>query len=81
MDLGGFFFKFESSGHYRVIYTSVKTGRTWSKLITDMTLIDATKNAERPKRKDIEHLKRCVKSGSVIIKGTIEKPLFYSRDI
>lgn len=30
-------------------------------LITDMTLIDATKNADEPRRKDLEALKKAIK--------------------
>lgn len=52
-------FKFEicGYGHYRVTYTSPKTGKEWSTVIDDMTLIDATKNEDNPKRKDLEILK------------------------
>lgn len=56
-----FSFKFAGYGHYKVTYTSPKTGKQWSKLITDMEIIDATKNAEYPKRKDLDLLKRMVK--------------------
>ena len=57
-----FNFKIQGYGAYLVEYTSPKTGKTWSKRITDMQVIDATKNAEYPKNKDIEQLKRMVKS-------------------
>lgn len=56
-----FSFKFAGYGHYKVTYTSPKTGKQWSKLITDMEIIDATKNKEYPKRKDLDLLKRMVK--------------------
>ena len=56
-----FSFKFAGYGHYKVTYTSPKTGKQWSKLITDMEIIDATKNTEYPKRKDLDLLKRMVK--------------------
>lgn len=56
-----FSFKFAGYGHYKVTYTSPKTGKQWSKLITDMGIIDATKNKEYPKRKDLDLLKRMVK--------------------
>lgn len=57
-----FRFEFIGYGHYRVTYTSPKTGKQWSNNITDMPLIDATKNAEEPKRKDLDELKRMCKA-------------------
>ena len=48
-------------GVYTVTYTSPKTGRIWAKKITDMTIIDRTKNADEPKKRDIEELKRIIK--------------------
>ena len=48
-------------GHYRVTYTSPITGKQWTKVTNDMPLIDATKNADEPKRKDLEELKYLVK--------------------
>lgn len=44
-------------GHYRVTFTSPATGKMWRALVTDMPLIDATFNADEPKRKDLESLK------------------------
>ena len=56
-------FKFELKGygHYKVTYTSPVTGKTWETITSDMTLIDATKNTDCPKRKDLEQLKRICK--------------------
>lgn len=54
-------FDFEIAGHgyYKVTYTSPATGKRWTTTTTNnMPLIDATKNAEEPKRKDLEELKR-----------------------
>ena len=48
-------------GHYKVTYTSQSTGKTWTKTTNDMPLIDATKNADQPKVKDLEILKRVCK--------------------
>jgi hypothetical protein len=48
-------------GHYRVTYTSPITGKQWEKTTNNMPLIDATKNADEPKRKDLEELKYLVK--------------------
>lgn len=58
-----FNFQFSGYGHYRVTYTSPVTRRQWSTVVNDMTLIDATKNADKPKRKDLEALKRICKNG------------------
>lgn len=57
-------FQFTPSGygHYKVWYQSPKTGKTWGKTISDMTIIDATKNSNSPKQKDLLTLKRMVKS-------------------
>lgn len=60
--LSDFTFTFSGYGHYLVTYTSPKTGKTWSKMITDMTIIDDTRNADDPKQKDIDRLKKIVKN-------------------
>lgn len=60
-DLSHFRFEFLSAGHYRVTYTTPNRGDFWRSLVTDMTLIDATKNAEWAKGVDIEHLRNYVK--------------------
>lgn len=59
-------FSFETYGYgrYRVTYKSPKTGKEYSNIITDMLVIDATKNADEPKKKDLEDLKRACKNGS-----------------
>jgi hypothetical protein len=49
-------------GHYKVTYTSPTTGRQWTTVTANMPLIDATKNAEEPKRCDLEQLKRICKN-------------------
>lgn len=48
-------------GHYSVTYTSPVTGKSWHKVTNDMPLIDVTKNAESPKKIDLERLKYLVK--------------------
>lgn len=48
-------------GHYRVIYCSPVTGKKWSTITNNMPLIDATKNADEPKIKDLQTLKRIAK--------------------
>lgn len=48
-------------GHYKVTYTSLITGKKWTKITSDMPLIDATKNADEPKIKDLNTLKNVCK--------------------
>ena len=67
--LEGFFFRKVSSGAYQVDFYSHydrKVMRYWTNRIEDMTIIDATKNAEYPKRKDVELLRRLVKRGRCV---------------
>lgn len=62
--LEGFTFRKVSSGAYQVTYESDydrKVGRYWTACIEDMTIIDETRNADAPKRKDVEHLRYLVK--------------------
>lgn len=62
--LSDFSFCFAGSGHYLVTYTSPVTGKEWKKTITDMQLIDETKNADNyPSQKKLNHLKKIVKNG------------------
>lgn len=61
MNKKDFNFQFSGHGHYRVTYTSPKTGKQWSKVISDMELIDLTKNEENPTKKNLNILKRAVK--------------------
>lgn len=60
-DLSNFTFVPSGYGVYKVIYTTGR-GDRWIALITDMELIDATKNAEWAKAKDIRALRDAVKS-------------------
>ena len=48
-------------GHYLVTYTSV-LGKSWRTIVSDMSLIDATKNAEAPTRKALNALKKACKA-------------------
>ena len=48
-------------GHYKVTYTSPVTGKQWTRTTNNMPLIDATKNADEPRRKDLNELKRLLK--------------------
>jgi len=60
-DLSGFSFTIAGSGCYKVRYTTPFRGDYWVAFINDMTLIDATKNAEHAKIKDIKALRYHVK--------------------
>lgn len=51
----------ESAGHYYVQFTSRNTLNSWHALVTDMTLIDATRNAEHPRRDDLVRLRNYCK--------------------
>ena len=63
-DLSNFSFLLVGSGHYRVTYKTWR-GDFWRALITDMTIIDATKNAEWAKVADIKHLRNlCKRTGT-----------------
>ena len=58
-----FSFLFSGYGHYRVTYKSPVNGKEWTTVTNDMPLIDATRNCDEPKRKDLETLKRVCKNG------------------
>ena len=62
ISISDFTFVFSSYGHYKVTYRSPITFKEWTRTIDNMPLIDATKNAEEPRRKDLEELKRLVKA-------------------
>ena len=59
--ISDFRFEFAGYGHYKVTYTSPVTGKQWTAKTNDMPLIDATKNADEPKRRDLERLKEFAK--------------------
>jgi len=59
-----FNFEFTGYGHYRVTYTSPKTGKQWKCTTSNMQLIDDTKNADKPKLKDLNTLKSLCKSNN-----------------
>lgn len=56
-----FVFRFNSPGNYEVIYRSEATGQQSSALITDIDLINATKNSSKPKKADLIRLKKYIK--------------------
>ena len=59
-DLSNFTFEFAGYGHYRVTYTTPKRGDYWRATLSDMPLIDATKNADIAKATDIMLLRSIV---------------------
>lgn len=62
VSLSDFRFAPAGYGHYKVTYTSPVTGKAWTATTNNMPLIDLTKNADEPKRKDLEALKYLVKN-------------------
>jgi len=62
ISLTDFTFLFAGYGHYKVTYTSPKTGKQWKTITSNMQLIDATKGSEQPKIKDLLTLKSICKS-------------------
>lgn len=61
ISISDFQFSFAGYGHYNVTYTSPVTGKSWTTKTNNMPLIDATKNADEPKMKDLNELKRICK--------------------
>jgi hypothetical protein len=59
--ISNFTFQVAGHGHYKVTYTS-NSGKSFTRTISDMQLIDATKNADQPKAKDLNELKRICKN-------------------
>lgn len=41
-----FYFRFVGAGHYRISYYSPITGKEWTRLITDMTIVDEFKGTD-----------------------------------
>ena len=62
ISIADFHFQISGYGHYKVTYISPATGKSWTATTNNMELIDATKNADEPKRKDLETLKFICKS-------------------
>jgi hypothetical protein len=61
ISLNDFTFKFAGYGHYTVTYTSPKTRKEFTTTTSNMPLIDATKNNDSPKIKDLNKLKKLCK--------------------
>ena len=62
ISISDFSFSFSGYGHYRVTYTSLVTGKRLSTVTNIFFFFDATKNADEPKRCDLELLKYLVKN-------------------
>ena len=56
-----FSFRFAGFGQYVVTYTTPTRGDYWRARITDMSLIDETKNAEEPTGAALRRLRDAVK--------------------
>lgn len=56
-----FTFKFSGYGHYKVTHKSPKTDKESVCVTSNMPLIDATKNSDNPKQKDLNELKKICK--------------------
>jgi hypothetical protein len=65
ISLSDFRFEFAGYGHYKVTYVSPVTFKEWKITTSNMPLIDATKNSDEPKVKDLISLKRLCKRGYV----------------
>lgn len=55
-----FTFRYAGPGRYQVTYMD-HTGKNWTRIVSDMRLIEDTKNTDNPKRSRLEDLKRNVK--------------------
>lgn len=53
-----FTFVNDSYGHCFAEFTSRNTRKSWVALVTDMTMIDSTRNSGDPRRDDLVRLKR-----------------------
>lgn len=58
ISLTDFSFVKDSCGHFFVRFTSRNTRKSWVALVTDMTMIDSTRNSEDPRRADLVRLRR-----------------------
>jgi hypothetical protein len=62
--LDRFIFERSGYGHYKVTYV-YPSGRTASRTIDDMRLIDLTHGAENPRRRDLISLRNLVVKGRI----------------
>jgi hypothetical protein len=62
ISISDFVFSPNGYGHYKVIYTSPITNKKWQCTTNNMPLIDATKNSDNPKIKDLKMLKTMCKA-------------------
>lgn len=69
--ISDFVFEPEENG-FKVTYTSPFSKKQWTETITDMELINLTKNEESPKRTHLERLKRACKHPNITEKKKLE---------
>mgnify|MGYP003539352459 CR=1 FL=1 len=64
MKISDFYFRFVGSGHYRISYFSPITNKEWTKLVTDMHIIDEFKSTETNDHTQVrlKRLKKYVKN-------------------
>lgn len=60
--LSDFNFEFSGYGHYKVTYTSPVTLKQYKNIISNMEIIDNTKNSDSPKICDLITLKNICKN-------------------
>jgi len=62
--ISDFYIRFVGHGHYRISYFSPKTEKEWTKLVTDMTIVDEFKGTETQDHTQVRlnWLKRHVKN-------------------
>jgi len=60
--ISDFIFMPSGYGHYKVTYRSPVTFKKWTTITNNMPLIDATKNAEEPKKCNLNRLKYTCKN-------------------
>jgi hypothetical protein len=59
-----FYIRFVGAGHYRISYNSPVTQKEWTKLVTDMTIVDEFKGTETSNhtQKRLNWLKKFIKT-------------------
>jgi len=62
LSITDFEFTFAGRGHYKVRYRTPLKRTKYDKVTDDMPLIDATKNTDNPKQKDLRALRRLCRS-------------------
>ena len=63
ISINDFSYKTIGTGRYSITYISPATGKEWTATIADTWLTDATILADNPRIKDLNKLKRLIKTG------------------